>query len=203
MNYVVLACLLLFPCLSSQAQTGSAADVDKTDIDTQSCTDCVTALSQKEDEAERAVPIRELPDAPSSTSLAKNDTFVWSLTAEPTKQADTAPRPAPIWDKPMWAATIFQAGATIFDIEMTHEGVAHHKCVENNLTLARHPSRSELYLDNLQEFAPAVVLNGLGVLGLRAAHLSRWYWRTVGYFSPAYGSTIHLRGGIHWYRQCW
>jgi hypothetical protein len=202
MNYVVLVCFLLLPSFASEAQTSGASEADKTEIDTQSCTDCVTSLSQEKHEAERVVPNSGPPDAPSSTSLAKQDTFAWSL-AGPTKQADTAPKPAPIWDKPMWAATIFQAGATIFDIEMTHEGIAHHKCVEGNLSLARHPSRSELYLDNLEEFAPAVVIDGLGLLGLRAAHLPRWYWRTVGYFSPVYGSTIHLRGGIHWYTRCW
>ena len=198
MKYVAVICFLLLTCSFTEAQTSSAGDADKPE-----CSDCRSALS-KEQNGLLKVPSRELPEAPSSTSLANKDAFVWSLTPDdPTKQSDTAPRPAPIWDKPMWAATIFQAGATIFDIEMTHEGVAHHKCVEGNLSLARHPSRSELYLDNLEEFAPAVVLNGLGVLGLRAAHLPRWYWRTAGYFSPVYGSTIHLRGGIHWYTRCW
>jgi hypothetical protein len=202
MNYVVLACILLLPSFSSEAQTSGASEADKTEIETQSCTNCAPSLSQEQHEAERVVPNTELPDAPSSTSLARADSFAWSLT-EPTQQANTAPPPDPIWDKKFVAANIFFAGATIFDIEMTHEGIAHHKCVEGNLSLARHPSRFELYFDNLQDFAPAVVLNGVGLLGLRAAHLPRWYWKAAGYFSPVYGSTIHLRGGIHWYTRCW
>lgn len=103
----------------------------------------------------------------------------------------------------MWAANIFLAGATIFDIEMTHEGIAHHKCVEGNLDLARHPSRGELYFDNVKAFAPMVLMGGLGALSGRAAHLPRWAWKTLGYIGPGYGSTIHLRGGIHWYTRCW
>ena len=184
MKYVVLVCFLLLRSFASEAQTSGA-----------------TSLSQEKHEP--VVQNSEPPDAPSSTSLAKQDTFAWSLT-EPTKQANTAPKPAPIWDKPMWAATIFQAGATIFDIEMTHEGIAHHKCVEGNLSLARHPSRSELYLDNLEEFAPVVVINGKRASSACGPRTIRdGTGERLGYFSPVYGSTIHLRGGIHWYTRCW
>jgi hypothetical protein len=202
MNYVVLTCFLLLPCLFSQAQTSGAVDADKPEMDPQSCTDCVSPLHEEKNGALSTVPNSEPSDAPSSTSLATQDTFEWSLT-EPTKQADTAPKPAPIWDKRMWAATMFLTGAAIFDIEMTHQGVAHHKCIEGNLSLANHPSRFELYFDNFQDLAPKVLLNSLAVLGMRAAHLPRRYWKPVGYAGPLYAGAIHLRGGIQWYARCW
>lgn len=202
MKHFALSCFLLLPCLFSQAQTSGTVDADKPEIDPQSCTDCVSALSEERNGALSTVPNSEPPQAPSSTSLAKQDTFAWSLT-EPTKQADTAPKPPPIWDKRMWAATIFLTGAAVFDIEMTHQGVAHHKCVEGNLSLARHPSRFELYFDNFQDLAPKVLLNSLAVLGMRAAHLPRRYWKPVGYAGPLYAGAVHLRGGIQWYTRCW
>ena len=205
MNYVVLACFLLLPCLLSQAQTTTgAAEVHNRKIDSQPCTNCATdpAIYDEQDGADRTVPNSELPDAPSSTGPARQDTFVWSLT-EPTKQPNAAPPPVPIWDKKVLAANIFLAGTTIFDIEMTHEGIAHHKCVEGNLALTRHPSRGELYFDNLQQFVPVVVISGLTALSGRAAHLPVWFWKTMEYMGPVYGSTIHLRGGIHWYTRCW
>jgi hypothetical protein len=200
MNYVALGCFLLLPCLFSQAQTLNAAEGDTGEaFYSQPCTtNCVT----EQDEAEPAVRNDEVPDAPSATTLARQDTFVWPLT-EPTKQPTTAPPPVPIWDKKILAANIFLAGATIFDIEMTHEGIAHHKCVEGNLALSRQPSRGELYFDNLQQFVPVVVISGLTALSGRAAHLPVWFWKTMEYMGPVYGSTIHLRGGIHWYTRCW
>ncbi len=205
MNCAAAACLLLLPGPFSHAQkTVGTADSAKSEIHSQPCINCSTAVapSPEQNGAEPTVPNSELPDAPSSTTLARQDTFVWSLT-EPTKQPNPAPPPVPIWDKKMWAANIFLAGATIFDVESTHQGLAHHMCVEGNSDLNNKPSRGELYLDNLEQFAPVVVMGGLTALSGRAAHLPVWAWKALRYIGPIYGSTIHLRGGIRWYTRCW
>ena len=103
----------------------------------------------------------------------------------------------------MWAAHIILAGSMIFDTETTHQGLAHHQCVEGNTDLLRHPSRSELYTDDLLQFAPEVVMDSLTALAGRAAHLPRWAWKPIGYIGPVYGSIVHFRGGISWYANCW
>lgn len=202
MHYVVITFLLLLSPGISQAQTltiPSESSGKETQI--QPCTNCSTALAFSNQPSGAVPRVRsgELPDAPSSSDSL--EPVAWSLTE--LKQPEPAPRLDRVWDKKTWAAHIVLASSMIFDVEMTHEGIAHHRCEEGNSDLKAHPSRSELYLDNLEQFAPIVVMDWLGSATLRHGHLPRWAWKSIAYFGPVYGSTMHIKGGVEWYTRCW
>jgi hypothetical protein len=43
--------------------------------------------------------------------------------------------------------------ANVFDIEMTHQGIAHHNCVEGGFDGDPHPSRGEMYAQDMTIFS--------------------------------------------------
>lgn len=66
-------------------------------------------------------------------------------------------------------------GIVVFDVEMTHQGIAHHKCVENEVG-DLFPSRGGTYRTDL------LVLAGLTALdyALAVPHLSpKWHRDTT------------------------
>jgi hypothetical protein len=201
---VAVVCVLLIACLVSQGQTlVIPAESDQTKTQPNPCVNCIQNLAPAKElgGAKQPAANGELPDAPGFVSSESRDAVVWDL-AEPIKSTNSAPPPR-IWDKKMLAAHLFLAGSIVFDVEATHQGIAHHMCVEGNSDLNRKPSRGELYLDNLEQFAPMVLMDSLGALTGRSAHLPRWAWKAIGYEGPVIGSTLHLRAGIQWFTQCW
>jgi len=146
----------------------------------------------------------QLPNAP-LTVPGRGDApahFEWNL-GTPVMQTDRPFHRPTIWDKKMWAAHMVLAGSMIFDVEVTHEGVAHHRCQEGNLDLHSHPSRGELYRDNLFQFGPIMVMDWLAAKAARNGHLGRRYWKPIGYIGPVYGGFMHFRGGTKWLTNCW
>ena len=87
--------------------------------------------------------------------------------------------------------------ANVFDIEMTHQGIAHHNCVEGGFDGDPHPSRGEMYAQDMTIFS---FITGLDYL-FATAHPPKWF--PVHYFMPAIAITKHLKGGIQWYSRCW
>jgi len=87
--------------------------------------------------------------------------------------------------------------ANVFDIEMTHQGVAHHKCVEGGFDGDPHPSRKEMYVIDMTIFT---VVTGLDYLFAKG-HPPKWL--PVQYVMPSIGIGKHLKGGIAWYSRCW
>ena len=87
--------------------------------------------------------------------------------------------------------------ANVFDIEMTHQGLAHHNCVEGGFDGDPHPSRGELYRQDMAVFA---VITGFDYLFAKT-HPPKWF--PVQYFMPAMAIGKHLKGGIDWYSRCW
>jgi hypothetical protein len=87
----------------------------------------------------------------------------------------------------MWLSSM------IYDAELTHAGLAHHKCVESNVD-GPYPSRGELYLNDLPEFA---VGNAFSFL------MTKYITKPLMFEFPAYASVVHFRGGSHWLTQCW
>jgi hypothetical protein len=204
MYYVLVASLFLLSAGISYAQTLiSPSRSSSTEMQIQQCANCPSdlAASDQPSRVEPSMRTGDLPSAPSGLPSLKPDPVVWNL-AE-LKQPEAALRPDPIWDKKAWGAQIFLAGAMVVDVEATHQGIAHHKCVEGNSGLNRYPSRSELYLDNFEQFAPIVLIDGLSALAFRHAHLPRWAWKATLYGGPIYGSAVHLKGGTEWLTQCW
>ena len=129
-----------------------------------------------------------LPDAPSTLSkssnlaqLDRNGNLVY---------ADDKPRK--ILTKPFLAAHAIFLAATVFDVEMTHQGLAHHMCVEQNGS--PHPSRGELYQSQLLQFA---AVSGVDLL-FQAAHL-----QFAPYMGAIIGTIKHVDGGTRWATGCW
>ena len=163
-----------------------------------------SALSGERIEARQSLPYAAIPDAPGFDVSEAREPFVLGLTDNSKAPiAPSVPAREPVWDKKMWAAHFVLASSMIFDVEMTHEGIAHHRCVEGNSDVRSYPSRSELYLDNLKQFAPIVVMDWLGSAAFRAHHLPRWARMSLGYLGPGIGSAKHFKGGIDWYTKCW
>jgi hypothetical protein len=91
------------------------------------------------------------------------------------------------------------AASIVYDAEVTHTGIAHHKCVEQNSDLPRHPSRGELYRDSALPFA---VMTGFDLL-VQSRHLPKGAaW--IGYIGAIYGTGIHAGYGSTWFGAgCW
>ena len=203
MHYVLASLLLLTTTISHAQTLTTPSQSSSTATQIQQCADCPPelAISSQPSRVEPSMRTGELPSAPSAVPSLKPDPVVWNLTE--LKQPEAALRPDPIWDKKAWGMQIFFAGSIIFDVEATHQGIAHHRCVEGNSALRQKPSRGELYLDNLEQFAPTVFVNAMGVLAVRHAHLPRWAWKAMAYGGPVYPITMHLKGGIDWFTRCW
>jgi hypothetical protein len=96
----------------------------------------------------------------------------------------------------MWASHIAYASAIVFDVEVTHESLAGHRCQEGNIELGEYPSRKELYLNNfLEQFVPGTFFDWILAVGYRP-HTPRWVSKIAGYTGAIEGSITHIRGGI-------
>ena len=108
-----------------------------------------------------------------------------------------------LFTKTWVGAYSFYLGTIVFDVETTHQGLAHHRCQEGNLELGPRPSRGELYRDNLlKEYLPLTAINLLLQAAWRGDGQPK-AWKWVPLIGAGYGSTVHLRGGIEWYQRCW
>ena len=96
-------------------------------------------------------------------------------------------------DKAWIAAQSFWLGSIVYDVELTHEGLAHHKCVEGNGENP-YPSRGELYKGHIIEYAVGTLVNWMSM---------RYVGKPLMFVFPAYGSYEHLRGGTKWLTNCW
>lgn len=84
--------------------------------------------------------------------------------------------------------------ATLFDAEMTHAGLAHHRCVESNID-PPYPSRGQLYRGMMPGWA------GVSAFGFLLTKLKVPWLVYSGMQSGVAG--IHLHGGISWMGNCW
>jgi hypothetical protein len=84
--------------------------------------------------------------------------------------------------------------AIVFDAEATHQGLAHHNCVEGNIVGDPHPSRKELYLNSLPEYAAGTAFNYVAM---------RLVGKPLIFEFPGGGIVSHVRGGSAWIRNCW
>lgn len=98
-------------------------------------------------------------------------------------------------DKTLLATESFWLGSIVYDAELTHQGLAHHKCVEaTTLVDDRHPSRGELYAWDVPEFAAGTALNYL---------MMRFVGKPLIFETAGIASAEHLRGGSKWLMSCW
>jgi len=145
----------------------------------------------------------DAPNAPSAAEYGGEAGPRFDLKLdEPTKPSREMRRP-PIWDKKMYVAQAVLLSSMIFDSEITHEGIAHHRCEEANIEVGRMPSRAELYTDDLEQLGPGVLLGWLGAKASRNGHGPRWLWKSTGYTGAVVGSAFHFTGGALWLSRCW
>lgn len=85
--------------------------------------------------------------------------------------------------------------SVVYDTELTHEGIAHHRCIEGNPDLHIYPSRGELYRYSFAwmggETVAMYLLNKAGM---------PWFTYDTGF---AVGSYKHFDGGTRWLTECW
>lgn len=66
-----------------------------------------------------------------------------------------------------WSTEGLAVASTIADIEVTHQGIAHHVCTEGNEALPPKPSRGQLYANGFEYTGPLVaagfLLRKLGI----------------------------------------
>jgi hypothetical protein len=85
----------------------------------------------------------------------------------------------------------------VYDAEITHAGLAHHKCLESNMQLGPHPSRWELYSGKGNLF----FLGGLIGLDLVSEKFQIPY---VPYLLPLAGAAKKFTAGTSWLSgSCW
>lgn len=93
-----------------------------------------------------------------------------------------------------WIAHAGLLAATIYDEELTHAGLAKHKCVEGNPDLSYHPTRGQLYAEGLGIDAGITLFDYL--LLRKLAHGSQ-------FLGAGIGIVKHVDGGTRWLQSCW
>jgi hypothetical protein len=141
-----------------------------------------------------------LPDAPSTVqpppafghAKAEKKESSWTYLHDGTTKARTNKEVAQV--KSMWVIDGVFMASQIFDAEMTHEGLAHHRCVERNVK-PPYPNRYDLYRADLLATVMELGLNAFST----KAKMPGWLplvWTT-------YPVESHIRGGLNWYEHCW
>lgn len=153
-----------------------------------------------------------LPNAPPSTMETTYGYTVYSPTGEPLKRTiyggwehDKAGeiQPPKTLTKTFLIAHGVWLASNVFDIEMTHEGVTHHRCVEGGEGISdAHPSRSEMYANDGIVFAVGTLFDWVMQRTVRREGGGKaFFWAP--YIFAGYGTALHLKGGIDWYSRCW
>jgi len=124
-----------------------------------------------------------LPDAPQPEMVVETGHTV-PLTYSPSKRQT-------VWNKKFVSAHAAYLGAIIYDVEVTHQGLSHHKCTEANGKDAM-PSRGELYQNDLPVFAATLGLDWL---------MARYKIPYAPYVLPVTGTVVHARGGTKWFTE--
>ena len=143
-----------------------------------------------------------LPNAPeprlTGPRTGKEEDPLPAITYEPKRVKEKEPEPpitgAGVWNKKFIAVHAAFLGSIVYDAELTHQGLAHHNCVEANPNLGSHPSRAEIYRENVVAFG---AINGLDWF---AAKIKIRY---LPYIGPVVGTVVHLTAGSKWLAQCW
>jgi hypothetical protein len=146
-----------------------------------------SSLKQKE-------PCRGLSEERSAYGVYNPETGIY----ERNEQLHTCP----VWTKKFIAAHVAFLGALAYDIEVTHQGLARHKCPEGDLAagLGSHPGRSALYRDDLlEQFLP---ITAWDFLMAKLKPPRPFFW--LPYMGATAGVSSHVRAGTEWFTGgCW
>jgi hypothetical protein len=156
-----------------------------------------------------------LPAAPSVSRQLSDQELLEKSLREAAAQIDNYP-PADLWinpetdqwehradpkyrvfDKTFISVHSAYLASIVFDVEITHQGLAHHKCVEGNGE-TEHPSRGELYGWDLAFLGVAFTMDTVVKYGFR--DLSGKLFSTG---LPISLTVPHVHGGVQWLERCW
>jgi hypothetical protein len=129
----------------------------------------------------------QLPDAPQPSTAKCGPWSCWNPHIRPNAEV--------LKNGAFLFAAVGDAAVATFDVEMTHQGLAHHRCVEANPGLPLHPSRGQLYRSDAMEEATVA---GFGFLSTKLG-LPRWITLAM----LPYPAEVHIRGGMSWVGRCW
>jgi hypothetical protein len=97
-------------------------------------------------QAQMTMATERIPEAPSAVRMiAPTETTIkpahkpsqWRLMDAETDHLTNHE----VLDKKFWVAHGLFLDSIIYDAELTHQGLAHHRCVEGNINLGQRPSR--------------------------------------------------------------
>lgn len=129
------------------------------------------------------------PDAPSAVRTPDNDKVV--IEAPQSRFRANAE----VYHDRVWiTSTAAYFLSTVFDLEATHAGIAHHRCTEGHIN-PPYPSRAELYRVGMGEVA---LVGGVNFLLLKSK-----VWRWVPATLSGALSVAHVQGGASWMGRCW
>ncbi len=119
-----------------------------------------------------------------------------ALVYEPKPQSGSPPlgTKTTVFNKMFVTTHAVYLASIVYDGELTHEGLAHHRCEEANPNFGTHPSRGEFYSKNMLVFG---AMTGVD-----------WFTAKTGvrylpYVGPAVASAVHFTGGSKWLTNCW
>jgi len=160
-------------------------------------------------------PAGALMDAPGATVNHDDPVPSWGVPPDPVPASTCGPKwLGGCWSYPnrsltdaatdwhWWAPTLILTGATAFDYAMTAKGLADGPrpgCHEANPMIGQHPTAGTFAVDFAATHLPVI---GLGLLIEKVAPKhSRKSWPNWIYTGmAAYGTAIHIHGGLSWMR---
>lgn len=93
--------------------------------------------------------------------------------------------------KKFYLPAVALLGATVYDVEVTHQGLAHYKCQETTGSDPR-PSRGKLYRNN-------ALIDG-AMIGLGFV-FEQWRIPWVSAGMSSLGTAVHIYGGTRWFTE--
>ncbi|MGA8428550.1 MAG: hypothetical protein WB729_01925 [Candidatus Sulfotelmatobacter sp.] len=134
-----------------------------------------------------------LPDAPEPRN---GEEFApAAYVSSGSKQPVAAIKTEPVFNKKFVAVHTAFLASIVYDAELTHQGLAYHKCVESNTELGPHPGRGTIYGQNMLAFG---AISGLDWVAARFIKIP-----LLPYVTPAVASAEHITGGSKWLTECW
>jgi hypothetical protein len=186
--------LLLFPLALSAQQTrmvsdptGSASSFSKQDT-FEDDNQLAVATVPKD-----ATEMHPLPDAPEPRATEAFPAAVYE--PKGSKQPVAAVKAEPVFNKKFIAVHTGLLASIVYDAELTHQGLAHHKCVESNTELGTHPGRGTIYGQNMLAFG---AISGLDWVAARFIKIP-----FLPYITPTVAAAEHITGGSKWLTECW
>lgn len=126
-------------------------------------------------------PGPDLPDAPQPHFLVQPENEV--------RTTSSFHPPVKVWNKKFTIAHAAYLGSIVYDAEVTHQGLAHHKCLEKNGGNPL-PSRGQLYRKDLGLFALSTGFDWF---------MARSKIPYIPYILPVAGTAEHIHGGTQWF----